>query len=200
MKYIHLLVAILLLSSTSCVHGQTPLSTTTTSAVSEVCAIANDFFSKFETLDVQTSMKGLFTIFPLNQQAQDAFVIDVTNLKTKLGTPTGHEFIGYRPLGSTQRYFVVYFLTFHPRMPVAWEFTFYKPDLKAPWQLNFIRFDADDIQEFLEFTKLQFESLRRQNTSAPATTAPLPPEHLSEPPAPAVGEILPASGTGTTAP
>lgn len=200
MKCIHLLVVIALLSASSCVHAQTPLSTNTTPALSEVCAISEEFFSKFETLDVQTAMNGLFAIFPLNQQAQEAFVIDVTNLKTKLGTPTGHEFIGYRPLGSTQRYFVVYFLTFHPRMPVAWEFTFYKPDPKAPWQLNFIRFDADDIQEFLEFTKLQFESLRRQNTSTSAAPDTLPAEHLSEPPSPAVGEIIPAPGSGTSAP
>ncbi len=200
MRYICLLIAIAAFSSASVAHAQTPLSTATTPAVSEVCAIANDFFSKFESLDVQTSMKGLFTIFPLNQQAQDAFVIDVTNLKTKLGTPTGHEFIGYRPLGSTQRYFIVYYFTFHPRMPVAWEFTFYKPDPKTPWQLNFIRFDADDIQEFLEFPKLQFESLRRQNPSTPPAPALLPTEHLSEPPSPAVGEIIPASGTGTTTP
>lgn len=200
MKNICILITIAFLWMTLCVHAQTPLSTTATPAVNEVLAIAENFFSKFETLDVQTAMKGLFTIFPLNQQAQDAFVIDVTNLKTKLGTPTGHEFIGYRPLGSTQRYFVVYFLTFHPRMPVAWEFTFYKPDPKAPWQLNFIRFDADDIQEFLEFTKLQFESLRRENASTPSVPGPLPTEHLSEPPAPAVGEIIPTPGSGTATP
>lgn len=200
MKYIHALVVFVLLCATPCLFAQTPLSCTTTPAVSEVLAIAEDFFGKFEKLDVQTAMKGLFAIFPLNQQAQDSFVIDVTNLKTKLGTPTGHEFIGYRPLGSTQRYFVMYFLTFHPRMPVAWEFTFYRPDAKAPWQINFIRFDADDIQEFLEFTKLQFESLRRQNSSSPSTPGALPAEHLSEPPAPAVGEILPPTGTATTTP
>lgn len=200
MKYIRILVAIALLAPAFCCRAQTPLSTASTPAVSEVCAIAEDFFSKFETLDVQSAMKGLFTIFPLNQQAQDAFVIDVTNLKTKLGTPTGHEFVGYRPLGSTQRYFVVYYFTFHPRMPVAWEFTFYKPQPNAPWQLNFIRFDADDIQEFLEFTKLQFESLRRQNSTATAAPGPLPAQHLSEPPAPAVGELIPATAPAATAP
>ncbi|HOT29114.1 MAG TPA: hypothetical protein PLU72_13095 [Candidatus Ozemobacteraceae bacterium] len=200
MRYLPILVAIALFWTTPCVDAQTPLSTTTTPAVSEICAIAEDFFSKFETLDVQTAMKALFAIFPLNQQAQDAFVIDVTNLKTKLGTPTGHEFIGYRPFGSTQRYFVVYFLTFHPRMPVAWEFTFYKPEPNAPWQLNFIRFDADDIQEFLEFTKLQFESLRRQNSAPSGASGHLPAEHLSEPPAPAVGELIPATAPVVSAP
>lgn len=172
------------------IQAQTPLSHAATPALNEVLAIADGFFDKFEKLDVQTAMKHLFEIFPLKPDAQNAFVRDVANLKTKLGIPTGHEFIGYRPIGATQRYFVMYFMTFHPRMPVAWELTFYRPDLNGPWQLNYIRFDADDIHEFLEFTRLQFEALRRQNSDAAATPGSIRPEHLSEPTAPDSGGTM----------
>lgn len=200
MRYIYAIVFVSLLCLPACVQAQTPLSRATTPAVNEALAIADDFFGKFEKLDVQTAMKQLFAIFPLKDEAQNGFIGDVTNLKTKLGTPTGHEFIGYRPVGATQRYFVMYFMTFHPRMPVAWELTFYRPDPNAPWQLNFIRFDADDIQEFLEFTKLQFEALRRQNADATTIPGSAQPEHLSEPPVPAVGEIVPAPATPPVTP
>jgi|GEM_PF-2034167 len=168
--------------------AQTPLSRASSPAMTEILAIADDFFERLEKTDTYSAMKRLFEIFPLKTESQEAFVSDVTNLKTKLGSPTGHEFIGFRPVGATERYFVTYFMTFHPRMPVAWELTFYRPAPNAAWQLNFIRFDADDIPEFLQFTKLQFETLRRQ--IADMTTGQSTPlsEHLSEPPAPAVTE------------
>ncbi len=180
-----------LLFTTMETSAQTPLSRATSPAVAEILVIADDFFEKLEKTDTYSAMKRLFEIFPLKTESQEAFVSDVTNLKTKLGSPTGHEFIGYRPVGSTERYYVTYFMTFHPRMPVAWELTFYRPIPNAPWQLNFIRFDADDIPEFLQFTKLQFEALRRQNSDVTTGLRIPQSEHLSEPPAPPVPEPAP---------
>ncbi|HOY65420.1 MAG TPA: hypothetical protein PLP29_00945 [Candidatus Ozemobacteraceae bacterium] len=165
------------LAQNALVHDSSP-------ALNEVLAIANDFFDKLEKSDTQTAMKRLFEIFPLKVEAQDAFISDVTNLKTKLGTPAGHEFVGHRPVARTDRYFVTHFLTFHPRMPVAWELTFYRAASDGPWQLNYIRFDADDIPEFLQFTKLQFEALRSRATGVPTTPQIAPDDHLSPPPAP----------------
>lgn len=164
--------------------AQNPLTLDSTPALKEVLAIANDFFGKLETADTQTAMKRLFEIFPLKVEAQDAFISDVTNLKTKLGTPASHEFVGHRPVARTDRYFVTYFMTFHPRMPVAWELTFYRATSDGPWQLNYIRFDADDIPEFLQFTKLQFEALRSRTAGVPATPQAAPDTHLSPPPVP----------------
>ncbi|MBF0500618.1 MAG: hypothetical protein HQM09_10840 [Candidatus Riflebacteria bacterium] len=131
--------------------------TETTPAVKEILPIVDDFFGKLEAKNATDSLKQLFDIFPIEERSQKNFRSDIQVLSEKLGYPTGHEFIGFRPIGKCERYFLVYLLTHHDKMPVAWEFTFYRPVAGGKWQVNYLRYNSDEIFEFFAYPKLRFE-------------------------------------------
>ncbi|NLI75118.1 MAG: hypothetical protein GX442_01595 [Candidatus Riflebacteria bacterium] len=139
-----------------------PLETAAFAPADEVKPVLEEFFGNLTTQDVVTASKNLFAIFPISPQGKEGFANKITIMKGKLGNLTGCEFLGYRRFGLSQRYVVVYYFTFHDLMPVLWEFSFYRPKAGGPWQLNFIRFESDDLMEFLAFPKLQFEVLGQQ--------------------------------------
>lgn len=156
-----LLPALLLVAGVACAQSL-PLETASFTPAEEVKPILEEFFGKLITQDVVTASKNLFAIFPISPQAKDGFANKITTMKGKLGNLTGCEFLGYRRFGLSQRYVVVYYFTFHDLMPVLWEFSFYRPKAGGPWQLNFIRFESDDLMEFLAFPKVQYEVLGQQ--------------------------------------
>ena len=104
-----------------------PLETQADAKVADVVKLVEGFFAKLQTEDVTTALKPVFQIFPIREEAQNGFINDVTRMKLRLGNVSGSEFLGFRRFGRSDRYFLVYFFTFHDRMPVAWEFTFFQP-------------------------------------------------------------------------
>ncbi len=169
----HLLLACLLpalVLMTGTAGGQSmPLETAAFAPVDEVKPIIEEFFGNLTTQDVITASKNLFAIFPISPQGKEGFANKITALKGKLGNLTGFEFLGYRRIGLSLRYIVVYYFTFHDLMPILWEFSFYRPKAGGPWQLNFIRFESDDLMEFLAFPKMQFEVLDQQREKGDKT-------------------------------
>ncbi len=147
-------------------QAQTPIQTEPDNQVKELIRIVDGLFTEFEGPREELFLKKLFQLFPLNETAQLGFMGDVVNLKQRLGTPVGHEFIGFRKVGASKMYYLLYFFTLHQVMPVAWEFTFYRPKAETPWQINFIRLQSDDIWEFLTQTTHQFEAFKNLGKGA----------------------------------
>ncbi|RCK80490.1 MAG: hypothetical protein OZSIB_3236 [Candidatus Ozemobacter sibiricus] len=144
-----------------------PLETVPFAPVDQVKPILETFFANLATQDVVSAARDLFAIFPISQEAKDSFANKITAMKGKLGNLSGSEFIGFRRFGVSQRYVIVYWFSFHDLMPVLWEFSFYRPKPDGPWQLNFIRFESDDLLEFMAFPKLQYDTLRMQLEGPP---------------------------------
>lgn len=168
---LNVLVIVILIVSTfiTNVWAQTdacPLETGSFAPVEQVKPIIESFFNNLASQDVVTAAKDIFAIFPISQEAKDNFANKITSMKMKLGNVIGNEFVGYRRLGASQRYIIVYWFSFHELMPVLWEFSFYRPKSDGPWQLNFIRFESDDLLEFLSFPKLQYDSFRERLENA----------------------------------
>lgn len=135
-----------------------PLQTEPGGAVKEILPLTDDFFGKLEGKDASSALQLLFSIFPINEAAQGNFRSDIQLLSDRLGYPGAHEFIGFRQLGASERFFLLYFLSHHDKMPVAWEFTFYRPKTSNKWQVNYLRYNSDEIFEFFAYPKIHFES------------------------------------------
>ncbi|MFZ2960125.1 MAG: hypothetical protein WA705_24860 [Candidatus Ozemobacteraceae bacterium] len=144
------------------------LQTEPPAAVKEIIPIVDDFFGKLQGKNATDSLKLLFAIFPIEERSQKNFRSDIQLLTDRLGFPSGHEFVGFRSIGKSDRFFLVYFMTHHDKMPVAWEFTFYRPTAEGKWQINYLRYNSDEVFEFLAYPKLRFEgSLRATEQPAP---------------------------------
>ncbi|MBF0407017.1 MAG: hypothetical protein HQM10_06675 [Candidatus Riflebacteria bacterium] len=136
-----------------------PLQTDKSSTVEELVVIVDSFLNPLEKSDATGSLKILFDILPVGSETQENIKLDIQVLTEKLGFPLSHEFVGYRTLGNCQRYILIYFLSYHEKMPVAWEFTFYRPVAGGKWQMNLFRFNSDEIFEFISIPKIHFESI-----------------------------------------
>lgn len=134
------------------------------SKIKELIPILDNFFNLLAKKDAYSATKDLFKIFPISQDAKDDFVNKITFAKTKLGNITGHEFVGYKKIGLATKLYIIYWFSYHELMPILWEFTFYKPNNDS-WQLNYIRFESDDIMDFLTLPRLMFEKLRSELSS-----------------------------------
>lgn len=135
-----------------------PLQTEPSTAVKEILPLTDDFFGKLLAKDASGALQLLFSIFPIDERAQGNFRSDIQLLSERLGFPGAHEFIGFRQLGGSERFFLMYFLSHHDKMPVAWEFTFYRPKISNKWQVNYLRYNSDEIFEFFAYPKMHFES------------------------------------------
>ncbi|MBF0546488.1 MAG: hypothetical protein HQM08_18725 [Candidatus Riflebacteria bacterium] len=149
-------------------NAEEKLLTEKTPAIGEVVALVDSFFGPLEKSNATDSLKILFDILPVGNDTQESIKQDVQILTDKLGYPSSHEFIGYKGLGNCQRYLLVYFLSYHDKMPVAWEFTFYRPKADGKWQMNLFRFNSDEIFEFFGIPKIQFESILHTLTQTPS--------------------------------
>jgi len=154
------------------VFSQTFIKTLPNENIKWPLSVIESFMSNLEKDTALAGLEKLFEVFHIGQSAKDAFAADLGNLKVKLGIPTGHSFIGFKSFGKSDHYYILYFFSYYNRMPVAWEFTFYRPVTGGAWQLNYIRFESDDIADFLSFPKLQFEAYRKlANDASPAPAA-----------------------------
>ena len=138
------------------------LETKPTPQIKELQGVITTLFAPLIKQDSETFLKKLFEIFPIGERARAGFGDDLKTLGGRLSFPAEVEFVGYRTVGNSERYFVVYYLSMHPEMPVGWELTFYQPQAGKIWQLNFLRYHSDDLYEFMQLPKMQFEALQKQ--------------------------------------
>lgn len=167
-------MTVLLVLNVICVSSALALTlfeTATSSETEEIRTITEGFFNKWINEDESSSFKEIFEIFPVADSAKESLAGSVARIKTTLGRINTHDFLGYRFFKNSQRYYALYYISYHELMPVGWEFTYYKSTPEGKWQLNFIRFDSDDIFDFIHFPKLQFdsykESVRRNPLQSP---------------------------------
>ena len=90
------------------------------------------------TKEVMNKLYG--TIYPLGEKEQKRFTEQIEQMfKLQDGRPANHEFIQYRFLGNSNRYYLMDYLTYHGKNQVtAWEFEFVKvkgvPAWASPWR------------------------------------------------------------------
>lgn len=101
-------------------------------------------------------------MFPVAAERQATLLTRLEEAMARLQTPDGFSFLGYRTLGEAGRLARLYYVTWHPLMPLAWEFVVYRGRSDGPWQLNFLRFESDAIDEFVALPPLAFERLRER--------------------------------------
>jgi hypothetical protein len=130
---------------------------------SEPRQLAESFFSAWPTVDTETAIKTLFAVFPIGDAGKAQVINDITRAKLAMGEPNGFCCVGYRAPTGSERLVWLYFLSYHHLMPLAWEFTFYRPRPEGPWQLNLIRFESDEVHDFLTLPKLVFDWYRTQS-------------------------------------
>lgn len=128
----------------------------------EIIDISKNFFTTLIKKNVDKATKPLFAIFPISDKSKNKLKNDIKGMSNKVGPMLEAEYIGYRTIGKLKRYFKLYFISYHPILPIAWELTFYKPAPKGKWQLNYIRFNSDNIYEFIKYPLLKMSSMQKQ--------------------------------------
>ena len=128
----------------------------------EIIDVSKNFFTTIIEKSTDEATIPLFAIFPISDKSKEKLQEDIRDLKNKVGPMHEVEYIGYRTIGKLKRYFTLYFISYHVILPIAWELTFYKPTPKGKWQLNYIRFNSDNIYEFIKYPLLKLNLMQKQ--------------------------------------
>ncbi len=170
--WVCLVAAILCIAPLTAVAGESGPAVAASSGVplpewaQEPHRLVRNWFCSLVASGSEDAWRAIATAFPIGEEGHARFRERVARNFGIVGAPQSFDLVNVRSLSGTEGWVQLVYLMYNQRLPLAWEFTWYRPRPDKAWQLNLVRMESDAIYPFVSLSQLEFESI------SPAAPAP----------------------------